>query len=80
MTSPPLFPPIVGSLLLAASSVVAVGVAPANATEQTKFCRDGRYCAWEDDKKQGQIFNNVVTMSYVGHSWNDRISSITADE
>ncbi|PPF23722.1 peptidase inhibitor family I36 protein [Rathayibacter rathayi] len=67
---------VVASLLLAASSVVAVGVAPANAAEQTKFCPQGQYCAWEDDLKQGQIFNNKVSMNYVGDSWNDRFSSL----
>lgn len=68
---------VVGSPLLAASSVLAVGVAPGNAAEQTKFCPRGQYCAGEDDRKQGRIFNNNMTMSDVGDSWNDQFSIIT---
>ncbi|AZZ57162.1 hypothetical protein C5E08_15505 [Rathayibacter iranicus] len=64
-----------GSAAIATVSVLACGVAPASA-DQRQFCPEGQYCAWENDQRQGNIFNNVVTMSYVGDSWNDQFSSL----
>ncbi|MHC2185973.1 peptidase inhibitor family I36 protein [Rathayibacter agropyri] len=64
-----------GSAAIATVSVLACGVAPASAS-QTMDCPNGQYCAWEDDRQQGHIFNNVVTMANIGESWNDRFSSL----
>jgi len=54
---------------------VTGGAAPAEAS-QTLYCPDGQYCAWEDDLRQGHIFNHVATLGYVGDGWNDRFSSL----
>ncbi|NQX10798.1 peptidase inhibitor family I36 protein [Microbacteriaceae bacterium VKM Ac-2855] len=58
-------------------AVCAVGfVAPAANASQTLYCPRGQYCAWEDDLKQGKIFNTNATFGYVGDGWNDRFSSL----
>jgi len=66
---------IAGGLAVAAVAVLSGGVAPAQAS-QTLYCPAAQYCAWENDLRDGHLYNHNATQSFVGDSWNDSFSSL----